>query len=103
MVASIVLTPFSKLQEFGLNELKSRIPDRLEFDQLSSLSNSYVAVAGAAAAFGLNMFLTGPIAFAVLCAAEVANNCFYWVAYKKYTAIEVTVTTKEVKKEDRAG
>lgn len=103
MVSRILLTPFCKLQEFGLIELQSRIPDRKEFDQCSSMVSSYVAVAGALAAFAANQVLTGVVAFAILCAAEVVNNLFYWAAYKKYTKpVEIEVSSKEVE-DKRAG
>lgn len=86
VISSIVLVPFTRLQMYGTNKVVSESfekEERLKYDNAMATYGSYVAVAGIGLGFVLNRTINGPVAFAVLCAAEVVNNCFYYAAYKK--------------------
>ena len=86
VVSSIVLVPFTRLQMYGTNKVVSESfskEERLNYDNAMATYGSYVAVAGIGLGFVLNRTINGPIAFAILCAAEVINNVFYYTAYKK--------------------
>lgn len=86
VVSSIILVPFTRLQMYGTNKVVSESfskEERLEYDNAMATYGSYVAVAGIGLGFVLNRTINGPIAFAILCAAEVVNNIFYYTAYKK--------------------
>ena len=94
VIASIIKTPFNTIQKFGLIELQSRIPNRLEFDQLNELFSSYIKVAGMISAFLIISWMPAPVAFMILAATDVINNFFYWKAYKMYAKDDTSDSSK---------
>lgn len=101
IVVSILIRPVSQMQSLANIEIKARTSDLKKYTEVESIYTPYITVAGYALGYLVNGLMSAPVAFAILCAVEVVNNIFYYVAYKKIP--KVTVTTKEVKEEDRAG
>lgn len=86
VISSVLLVPFSRIQQYGTNKVVSMSfekDERLEYDNNMATYSSFVAVAGIGLGFILNRTITGSIAFAILCSAEIINNIFYFKAYKK--------------------
>lgn len=86
VVSSVLLVPFSRIQQYGTNKVVSMSfskDERLQYDNDMATYSSFIAVAGIGLGFILNRTITGAIAFSILCGAEVINNIFYFKAYKK--------------------
>lgn len=86
VVSSVILTPFSKIQSYGINKVVSESftkDERLSYDNNMATYSSYVAVVGLALGFILNKTINGPVAFALLCFVEIINNGFFYAAFKK--------------------
>lgn len=86
IIIAIVITPFSKLQNYGVNELVSKTfktaSDRKGYDDFITSVTPFINAVGFGLGFAINHLCDGASAYVLLCLAEVINNIFFFKAYK---------------------
>lgn len=83
VITSIAIVPFSKVQSIGVICIADDlVKDKKSFNIAKEAYSPYVYIVGVIVGFFLNNTINGPMAFAILCFSEVANNYFYLKAFK---------------------
>lgn len=107
IIVAIAVTPFSKLQNYGINELISKTfktaSARKAYDDFLTSVTPFINAAGFAIGFGINHICSGSSAYILLCIAEVVNNIFYYKAYKSVEDIEPTESEEDAEDEEEAA
>lgn len=84
-ITCLILTPYGKIQEYGVNELMANSYTKEDYDAINEFNSDYKGIIRLIAlGIGLvvNYICTGAIAYAIMCTADVINNFFYIKAYK---------------------
>ena len=83
VITSIAIVPFSKVQSVGVICIADDlVKDKKSFNIAKEAYSPYIYIVGVIVGFFLNNIINGPMAFAILCFSEVANNYFYLKAFK---------------------
>lgn len=104
IIVAIAVTPFSKLQNYGVNELISKTfetaSQRKAYDDFLTSVTPFINAIGFAIGFGINHICTGVQAYVLLCIAEIVNNIFYYKAYKLVEDVKVANTAEDTAEDD---
>lgn len=102
-ITCLLLTPYGKIQEYGINELMANSYTKEDYDAMNEFNSDYKSVIRLIAlgiGLLLNCICTGAIAYAIMCTADVINNIFYIKAYKSIHVNDVEDNEDETEEED---